>query len=66
MGLGTELVRQLIEIAKTERIRRIKAEILSENAAMLALAKYFHFRFVRTDPTSLTATLTLDSRGSAT
>jgi acetyltransferase len=61
-GLGTELVRRLIEIARCEGIGRIQAEILSENASMVALAKHFHFRFVRdADLRSLTATLTLDS-----
>jgi len=66
MGLGTELVRRLIEIAESEGIRRIKAEILSENAAMVKLAKHFHFSCVRSDdPQSLTATLDLDSPRSA-
>jgi acetyltransferase len=60
-GLGTELVRRLIEIARCEGIGRIKAEILSENAIMMVLAKHFHFAIVREeDPTSLTATLALD------
>lgn len=63
-GLGTELVRRLVEIARSEGIRVIKAEILSENAAMLALAKRFHFKLVRgEDPMSLAATLSLDSSG---
>jgi acetyltransferase len=67
MGLGTELVRRSIEIAKTEGLRCIRAEILSENACMLALARHFHFSFVRTeDPRSLTAILTLDSSRPAT
>jgi acetyltransferase len=58
MGLGSELVRQLIEIARSEGIHCIRAEVLCENASMLALAKHFHFSFVRTeDPASLTATL---------
>jgi acetyltransferase len=62
MGLGTELVRRLIEVAKGEGIRRIKAEILSENTAMVKLAKHFHFDCVRGDDLqSLTATLHLNS-----
>jgi acetyltransferase len=62
MGLVTELLRRLIEIAKREGIRRIKAEILSENAAMVKLAKHFHFNCVRgEDLASLTATLNLES-----
>ena len=62
MGLGTELVRRLIEIAESEGIRRIKMEILSENAAMVALAKHFHFSCVCSeDPASLTAALNIGS-----
>ena len=61
-GLGTEMVRRLIEIARCEGIRRIRADILSGNAAMVALAKHFHFDIVRDeDGRSLRATLTLDS-----
>jgi acetyltransferase len=65
-GLGTELVRRLIEIAESEGIHRIKAEILSENAAMVKLAKHFHFSSVRSeDPHSLIATLDLKSPSTA-
>jgi len=61
-GLGTELVSRLLEIARNEGIKRIRAEILAENAAMLALARHFHFTCRREgDPKSLTATLPLDS-----
>src|SRR5215471_7933840 len=61
-GLGTELMRRLLEIARSERIERINAEILSENVAMLALVKRFQFKLVRDeDPRLLTATLTLES-----
>jgi len=64
MGLGTEIVRRLIEIAESEGIRRIQAEILSENAAMVKLAKHFHFSCVPSEnPQSLTATLQLESHG---
>jgi acetyltransferase len=59
-GLGTELVRRLIEIAKPERIRRIVASILSSNRAMIALAKHFHFEIgPDEDPDCLIATLSL-------
>ena len=61
-GLGTELMRRLIGIAEGEGIRCIKADILSENKAMLALAKHFHFHFVRdVDLKSITASLKVDS-----
>jgi len=61
-GLGTELVKRLVQIARTEGIQRIHAEILSENAPMIALAKRFQFQLVRDEYLkSLTATLSLDS-----
>jgi acetyltransferase len=60
-GLGTELVRRLIEVARSERLRRVIANILSENQAMLKLATRFHFVVTREDdPTSLIAILDLD------
>jgi acetyltransferase len=60
-GLGTELVRRLLQIARSEKIRRVEAHILSENSAMVALAKHFHFDCVADeDLASLTATLHLD------
>ena len=60
-GMGTEMVRRLIEVARREGLRRIVALILSENAAMLALARRFHFAIARgEDPLSLTATLELE------
>ena len=62
-GLGTELVRRLIEVARSERLRRVIANILSENQAMLKLATRFHFAVTRDDdPTSLIAILDLDGR----
>jgi acetyltransferase len=64
-GLGTELMRRLIEIAATEGIRCIKADILSENKAMLALAKHFNFQFVPdVDLKSIAASLTVDCHDS--
>jgi acetyltransferase len=60
-GLGTELVRRLLQIARAEKIRRVEAHILSENSPMVALAKHFHFDCVPDeDLASLTATLHLD------
>lgn len=60
-GLGTELVRRLIHVARVEKIHRVVAHILSENAPMVALAKHFRFDCVRDeDGLSLTATLILD------
>jgi acetyltransferase len=60
-GLGTELVRRLIEIARAEHVHRIVAHILSQNRPMLALAKHFHFQLVPDDdPLSLLGVLHLD------
>ena len=59
-GLGTELMRRLLLIARAEKIRRIEAHILGENSPMIALARRFHFECVsEEDPASLTATLDL-------
>jgi acetyltransferase len=60
-GLGTELVRRLVEVARREKIHHVIARILSENQAMLKLARRFHFNIDRDeDPASLVATLDLD------
>jgi acetyltransferase len=61
VGLGTELLRRLIQIAPTEKIRRIVAHVLSENKRMLALAIHFQFELASDeDPGSLLATLDLE------
>jgi acetyltransferase len=48
-GLGTELVRHLIEVARDEKLERIVAVILPENYGMMALARRFQFT-VRPNP----------------
>jgi acetyltransferase len=59
-GLGTHVLGRLIEIARQEKIERVIAHILSENQAMLRLAKHFHFSLTRDeDPTALLALLVL-------
>jgi acetyltransferase len=59
-GMGTEIVRRLIDVARREGIQRIIAVILSQNAAMLALARRLQFAITRgEDPLSFTATLDL-------
>ena len=66
-GVGTELLTRLIEIAQHEGIERIRAEMLSENHAMLALAKRFHFAVGQgKDYKTFTAALPLESPSSAT
>ena len=42
-GLGTELVRRLIQVARDEKLTRITARILPENLALRALADRFGF-----------------------
>jgi acetyltransferase len=59
-GLGTELVRCLIEVARKERYKRIVANILPENTAMRALANRFGFVVEPVwEPSLVTAVLTL-------
>lgn len=50
-GLGTELVRRLIEVARDEKLERVIAVILPENYGMMALARHFRF-MVRESPDS--------------
>ncbi|MGK7914822.1 MAG: bifunctional acetate--CoA ligase family protein/GNAT family N-acetyltransferase, partial [Prochloraceae cyanobacterium] len=46
-GLGTELLRQLVEIGRDEGIKRIKAEILPINRAMQRVSEKLGFRVRR-------------------
>ena len=60
LGLGTELLRRLISIARDDNLLELEASILSENDAMRALAGHFGFRIKYTrDPSVLFATLRL-------
>jgi len=43
-GLGTELLKRLIEIAKTEKLDRLVGEILPENRGMQAVARQLGFK----------------------
>ncbi|MGH9712188.1 MAG: bifunctional acetate--CoA ligase family protein/GNAT family N-acetyltransferase [Candidatus Acidiferrales bacterium] len=59
-GLGTELVRHLIEVGRDEKIEHIVANILPENDGMRALARHFQFRTRESDdPSMLVAVLNL-------
>jgi len=60
-GLGTHLLGCLINIARQEKVQRVIAHILSENQAMLKLARHFHFALNREeqDPTAFLAVLEL-------
>jgi acetyltransferase len=66
-GLGTELVRRLIDLARSEKLLRIVARILSENRTMLKLARHFQFEISGEggDPSSLVAILELDGQVSS-
>jgi acetyltransferase len=60
LGLGTELLRRLIEIARDEKFRSIDAHILAENVGMRGLANRFGFVVERSeDPAEISAVLTL-------
>ena len=60
LGLGTELVRRLIEIARDERLERIVARTMPENTAMRSLAERFGFVTQKTaDLSQVKAVLTL-------
>jgi len=43
-GLGTELLRRLVQIGREEKLKRITAEILPENLAMQAVAEKLQFK----------------------
>ncbi len=59
-GLGAELLRRLIQVARDEKLDRIVAEMLQENLAMQTLAKRLGFRIVTSDdPAVVRAVLNL-------
>ena len=43
-GLGTELVRHLLEIARAEKLNRVTADILPENDPMMRICRQLGFR----------------------
>ena len=59
-GLGTEFVRRLIEVARSEGLEEIVANILPENLGMRALADRFGFKIRESDdPGTVVAVLSL-------
>jgi acetyltransferase len=59
-GLGTELLRRLVDIARCEGLRLLRAEMLPENVAMQRLSKRLGFALEHdTDEQVVRATLTL-------
>jgi acetyltransferase len=58
LGLGHELLRRVIEIARDEKLRRVSAEMMNDNVAMRIVMKRLGFRVrARQDMTSLRAFL---------
>ena len=58
-GIGTELLRQLIQLARDQRITQIRAEMLRDNISMQRVLKRFGFRLHLLDPRSVRAVLNL-------
>jgi acetyltransferase len=57
-GLGTELFRRIVQIARDEKLSRVNAEILPDNLAMQMIAKRLGFRWrMLDDPTVIRAVL---------
>jgi acetyltransferase len=56
-GLGYELLKQLIEVGRAEKLDRIVGEVLSENQAMRHICKKLGFKiFADEDNRTYTAT----------
>jgi len=59
-GLGIELFRRVIQVARDEKLSRVDAEILPDNFAMKKIAKRLGFRVqVPDDPSAMRAVLNL-------
>jgi acetyltransferase len=48
-GIGTELLRLLVEIGRAEKLRRITGEILRDNAGMVRASRKVGFEIDRRD-----------------
>ncbi|MGA8619705.1 MAG: bifunctional acetate--CoA ligase family protein/GNAT family N-acetyltransferase, partial [Candidatus Sulfotelmatobacter sp.] len=60
LGLGNELIRRVIQVARDEKLSRVSAEMLPDNLAMQAIIKRLGFRLRRGgDPMSIRAYLDL-------
>jgi acetyltransferase len=46
-GLGTEMLKRLIQIGKNEKLKRITAEIMSDNAGMQRVSRKVGFKIIR-------------------
>lgn len=55
-GLGTELLKRLLQVGQDEQLDRITAEMLSDNAGMQRVCEKLGFQISRTtDPSILKA-----------
>jgi acetyltransferase len=60
LGLGTELLRRLVQIARDEKLSRIVAEMLRDNLAIQTIFRRLGFRLrLLGDPSSVQAVLDL-------
>ena len=60
LGLGSELLRRVIQIARDEKLTRVSAEMLTDNIAMQIITKRLGFRVHAVeDPTSVRSFLDL-------
>jgi acetyltransferase len=60
LGLGNELLRRVIAVARDAKLSRVSAEMLTDNVAMQAITKHLGFRArANEDPTSVRAFLDL-------
>jgi len=59
-GLGTALLRRVVQIARDQKLRRVSGELLRDNLAMQTIVKKHGFRFsLQHDSPSITAVLEL-------
>jgi acetyltransferase len=58
-GLGIELLRRAVQIARDEKLHRVSAEMLRDNLPVQSIFKKVGFRLRVADPSSITATLDL-------
>jgi acetyltransferase len=63
LGLGTEMSRRLIEIAKSEKLDRVFVNILAENSSMIDVCRRLAFRFGHPQDGVVEGSLTIAERG---
>ena len=61
LGLGSEMLRRLLQAAQSQRIIQIEAEMLRDNVAMQRVLKKLGFRLRLIDPRSVRAVLSLNN-----